>query len=363
MQSSSYPGGRDAEVRLSDMAISYDIHLEGDCTLIPFHHKYSKEEKEMEKKKKKMKWREIRSTVTMMCVMAAMLSTATFAWFTLTENATVAGLQMTAKSTGGLLVGKASNGDFSNAIEIAASTDLATGNLNANTADNNVLVLRPVTPAANAGEFSLPKYDGGYVTGLQPDAISGTGLKDYVAVYTYYLKAETGTVDVGIVTGNANQSPSPKLNNGIAQATGTFIREENNTTASSTTLNAAAAIRIGLAVADSDDNTPAFYIYEPNADVTATPTAGKIAQVAQGANITAPTSHISSDLTGKITGGSYGTGTGTSTSDKLFSVNADEATLVTMYVWLEGTDAQCGNEIQADLLEGQIQFTIIESNN
>ena len=43
---------------------------------------------------KKKKWKDIRSAVTMMCVMLAMISTATYAWFTMSESATVTGLQV-----------------------------------------------------------------------------------------------------------------------------------------------------------------------------------------------------------------------------------------------------------------------------
>ena len=33
---------------------------------------------------------------------------------------------------------------------------------------------------------------------------------------------------------------------------------------------------------------------------------------------------------------------------------------VTMYIWLEGTDEQCVDQIKTDELEGQIQFAIVE---
>ena len=50
------------------------------------------------------------------------------------------------------------------------------------------------------------------------------------------------------------------------------------------------------------------------------------------------------------------------TSQTLFQVGTS-AKKVVMYVWIEGTDAQCIDQIMADQLEAQIQFTIIPETN
>ena len=61
----------------------------------------------MEKKqKKKKKWRDVRSALVMTLLMVAMMSTATYAWFSLTSNPVVNGLQMTAASSEGLKISK-----------------------------------------------------------------------------------------------------------------------------------------------------------------------------------------------------------------------------------------------------------------
>ncbi|MBQ8316567.1 MAG: hypothetical protein IJX95_12620, partial [Lachnospiraceae bacterium] len=44
------------------------------------------------------------------------------------------------------------------------------------------------------------------------------------------------------------------------------------------------------------------------------------------------------------------------TSQKLFEVGEEEVE-IKMYIWLEGTDAQCVDQIKTDLIEAQIQFT------
>ena len=64
--------------------------------------------------KKKRNWKDIRNAFVMFCVMVAMLSTASFAWFTLTDSPTVTSLQLTAATKGGLKVCETSTGDFKN---------------------------------------------------------------------------------------------------------------------------------------------------------------------------------------------------------------------------------------------------------
>lgn len=302
----------------------------------------------MEKKKTKKKWREIRSAVTMMCVMAAMMSTATYAWFTLTSSPTVTGLQMQAVSEGGLEVALTNEESaFSNAITITANGTNTNGTV-------NPLKLKPVTPGTTAGTFHLPTYEGGYVSGLDT-AITGEDLNDIVAVYTYYIKAkeatDTSKVKVGIITGNATQSAKPELSDdGVAQATGSFIREKKaNEGNAADTQHAASAVRVGFLI-----NGTTWKTWEPNQDKNFNN--GTSAPVKDDAGITAPTADVTSKENGAIVTG--GTADGT-ISNMLFELGEDAAT-VKMYVWLEGTDNECANEIQADLLEGQIQFTIVQ---
>lgn len=299
--------------------------------------------------KKKKKWKEIRSAVTMMCVMAAMMSTATYAWFTLTSSPTVAGLQMVAASSGGLLVSDKANEGFVNALELPID--------NAN-ADANPVSLIPVTPQVVNGShgFSLPKYEGGKITGLQNKVFTDAELEGYVAKYTYYIKAEEGTVGVGIITGDPDQTNEATVTNNVANAAGTFVRQDSGST-DQATANAANAIRIGLVVTEASANPSIsdMIIYEPNNDEhhgVANPTYATSTVVYDSTNFAADVSSSYGD--GTITTG----GTG-NISDKLFEVGTD-AKKVTMYIWLEGTDEDCIDQIKTDELEAQIQFTIVE---
>lgn len=285
----------------------------------------------MEKKKTKKKWREIRSAVTMMCVMAAMLSTATFAWFTLTSSPTVTGMQMTAASQGGLLVCETSDGTFQNAV---ALTDTQ--------AENKTLV--PVSPSTEDGYvgFRAPVYTGGTVSSLG-DVVE----ENYVAKYVYYLKAEGDTpVNVGVIMGNINQTAELTVTNGMPNASGTVVRQNDESTAEAAGVG---AVRIGLVI--GEDDFEEMIVIEPNNDLTI-------------ANTTKATNGITYDttFTPNVSAASTGLIDGVTTeSEGLFEVAAGEvATKVTMYVWLEGTDDQCCDEIMADLMEAQIQFNIVD---
>ena len=56
-----------------------------------------------------------------------------------------------------------------------------------------------------------------------------------------------------------------------------------------------------------------------------------------------------------LDGGEFEGGEG-GNSEKLFTIKEDEDVLVTMLVWIEGTDDDCTNSIQMDEIIGNIQF-------
>lgn len=55
---------------------------------------------------KKKSFRDIRNAVFMLCIMLAMLSTATFAWFSMNDRVSAKGMQVQAKSKGSLVINK-----------------------------------------------------------------------------------------------------------------------------------------------------------------------------------------------------------------------------------------------------------------
>lgn len=261
----------------------------------------------------KKRWKDIRNAFVMFCVMVAMLSTATYAWFTLTDSPTVNGLKLTAATTGGLQICETENGTYSNLLE-----------LNETTAHK----LTPVTPTG-AATFAKPVYTGNAVNSTEGLTLDYSTDNNYVVKYTYYLKSTGGdTVKVGLMGGKDDGSANPA---------GSFVVR---TTQNQATMQAASAIRVGFHVGN------VWKIYEPNADVTGTGT-----MATNG--VTALVSDLQQTEAGSFTKGGSGT-----TSEMMFEVDGTPK-MVEMYVWLEGTDDQCADEIQTDELKAQIQFTVV----
>lgn len=294
---------------------------------------------------KKKKWRDVKNALVMVIVMAAMLSTATYAWFTLTNNATVTGMQMTAGGSSGLKVSKTGNdGDWHDAIDLTQTDengDVVTQQINQVTVQESGGSFVPT--------FYAPVYSeiGGSDTGVTDiTQIAEADITDYVAKYVYYLKTEAEeSANVGIVVGampNADAVTGLDSND-EPLIDGSFVKASDT----SDTDSAAYAVRIGLVV----DGT--MYIYEPNSDGTIS--GGTQAQTSGTAASLGYTSTVISNMAGEVT-----TGGSDSTSDGLFTVGNTEGKEVTMYVWIEGTDAQCVDQIKADDIEAQIQFTIVQ---
>lgn len=294
----------------------------------------------MEKKKTKKKWREIRSAVTMMCVMAAMLSSATFAWFTLTNSPTVGGMQMTAASEEGLLV-STDGTNYYNAVALSA--------------ESVVRQLKPVTPTADG--FKPPVYQGGTVNSLGA-AIDVTNAENgYVGVYTFWIKPKSGQpVNVSVIGGANTQTSVTVDNNHVPASSGTFVTEKLPDGQAAMGQTAAYAVRMGLLPSGSGFTN--MIVIEPNSDVQFATEGTKAPTVAATRTIdTAFESDVQIHADGDIEGLADGVKTATTT---VLEVPAG-GVQVALYVWLEGTDFECADEIMADDLLAQIQFTVVET--
>lgn len=287
----------------------------------------------MEKNKKK-KLRDIRNALVMVCVMVAMMSTASYAWFTMTSSPTVTNMQMTATSSAGLKISTEESGRYYDAVEIESD-------------DTTPLKLKPVSP--QNGGFAEAVYQGNEVIGLKTSNVSD--LTDYVAVYECYLKAEGEPVQVGIICGNATTQSGKNMevdNNNTAVIGGSIVRTKVASSGDDAAV-AANAIRVGIKPDQGN-----MIIWEPNKDQT-TSSSNK----ATVSSMPTLTTHISSDVNGTI---EVGCADGeTNISGSFFEVG-DEAKKVTIYIWLEGYDNECVNEIQTNDIEAQIQFTVVENS-
>ena len=286
------------------------------------------------KKNTKKKFRDIRNAVVMMCVMVAMMSTASYAWFTMTSSPTVTNMTMTAASTGGLQISNSENTGFADAI---VAQDTATK------------ILKPVTPdTANPGTFQAPVYSGNEVVRVSPLE----NITNYVAKYTYYLHstaAESATeLNIGIVCGDVNQVGDMGVSGQTSNLKGSIVRK----TSTSSSDYVHYAIRVGIV----PEGGSTMYIWEPNNNGTITsPTTAT-----DSTRITLE-EHVSSVMAGTIDRGTVGASSlDNKTSGGLFTMTEGSTKKVDVYVWLEGTDPQCANEIKAGDLEVQLQFTVVD---
>ena len=118
------------------------------------------------------KMRKLIPAVALLLVSAVMLSTATFAWFTMNDNATAMGMQVQAKASGNLLINTQGLTAADNKIEVAVS-------------DTNKVNLTPITYVTgdNIGDTEHWQYanDQTKVDPLYGDILDNTTLAKYNA--------------------------------------------------------------------------------------------------------------------------------------------------------------------------------------
>lgn len=258
----------------------------------------------------------IRNAFVMVCVSVAMLSTATYAWFTVTSNPSVEGLKLTAATKDGLEISW-DGSDWKNSIDVANQPGSQT----------KTERLTPVTVTDGTPTFKEP----GSVSGTQVldselvNAPSDENVlyKDYVAKYTYFMRSSgSGEVSVGLAKNDSANK-------------GCYIKRKNANAASDM---AEQAIRVGFKVGTT------WVIYEPNSESDSS------------SSSYLPHASTSYPFGTKVvqSGDNFSGGSG-GDSGEIFKIG-NTSTKVEMYIWIEGTDRSCVNGIMTDELEGRIQF-------
>ncbi len=314
-------------------------------------------------KNKKKKLRDIRNALVMVCVMVAMLSTASYAWFTMASSPTVTGMQMTAASSGGgLQVAQEENGTYADAIDAEAVFEI-----------KELKPVTPIDPSTAGGDgvkiFKVPVYTGGTVTGFA-DITNDDAIEGYVAKYTYWIQettqdASTESVDVGIIIGDSEQDTAFGADTGLDSnmpiLDGSLVRRAiTQPGTDEADINPAYAVRVGLVVKDAGGNmlSEGMYVWEPNQDGTnggRSLTEGTdYAAVDPAAEVTEDYLNLQSEIAGTIVTGGNG-----NISNRIFTMTKGSKAMVEMYVWLQGSDEQCANPIQTGSLQAQVQFTIV----
>lgn len=292
----------------------------------------------MGNKKEKKKEGHLKSRLLVCLLYVAVLSTATYAWFTLNNKPRVYNLSLTAGGAADLLIADdlgGSPGEYGDFLDLRTARQ--------SPAAMDEMELNPVT-TADIKTFYEPVYEGGSVTSTKEITDEKTLNESYVYRKTFYLKAGSLKTGSGKKIGTNVKSYDIMLL-GTEQGeenTGCVIRQAAGASTEGGA-TAANSIRIAFIVEGQDE----IAVYEPNSS--------------QHNGGDHAVNSISSQYGGYKTlkqpsaGGAFEGGEG-GNSDKLFTIREDEDVLVTMLVWIEGTDDDCTNSIQMDEIIGNIQF-------
>lgn len=305
----------------------------------------SKETKKTRRKKSQRKSQQIKLAVIMIMVSVLVLSASTFAWYQLNNTAKINDMKFTADTMGNLLIApeteQGDEGNYDHQLSLGLEA--------------NAEKLLPATADVDAGsgagakqigyeDFYYPKYapNGQTVAELIP--LGEENFNKYVYKKVFYLKS-------GETAGTGNTF-TLKLDVGnTANRTGTYVVDSDAENNSISGLTAANALRISFVI-ESTGNNPSIVatkVYEPNSDSSAI-SEGSFADYT-GSDVVGSTAY-NDKLIKQLTTGDFAENQVTT----LCTLTEGVPVRVTMYVWIEGQDADCKSEIALDTIEGQIQF-------
>ncbi len=296
-----------------------------------------KETKEKKKPTMTQKAKKIRSIVMMSLLCVLLLSAATYAWFTLSNTAKISNLTMTVGDVTGLQVADIADTDTANGPADESSWKAETtavefnGKLLPATTTDGIDIYEPVyDESGSVSDLSAS------ATTKKLDSNSVINSIGYYVEYSFWIRALGPT---GAQT-TVKLAPGEGLNDGIynASASGTYSLSSSKNDG----ILPSAAVRVSLI------NNTAVKVYEPNADFSAQ--AQKVATDSR----TDKTAK-SSDVKQKVDG-TYDSSVDTT----VLTLENNKATKITLKIWLEGTDAQCGNEIAANKIITQLKFVTAE---
>lgn len=340
----------------------------------------STETKKKVSRKVTKRQRNLRNTIMMAGLSVVLLSGATYAWFTLSNTAKITNLSLGVAKSSGLLIAPANdNGDvdsdnYGTILELEMTNEQAVllpatlADLNGNNGTNYVMC-KPIY-AGEEGKVTLLSEITASDKVLKDSDVSGDAASEgYYYEKDFYLRVNAdGTYDITLKAGTFEDNKATG---------GTYVGEKNDNGASqlsteeesdADTLPAASAIRIAFYTV-SGNTESIIAVYEPNINYVKTGKASSIAGIGYQDqnyslfNIQSPGGSIVAarqSVDGKFIHSSTGT---SNDSDVLFTMSGGQDNHYRMKVWIEGTDAQCYNEIALNSILGQIQFesTKVES--
>lgn len=262
-----------------------------------------------------------------------------WAWFTISNRARVENLSLIADHQGNLQIADDLGngpGTYSDALNLNNATGTKMSSI----------VLSPIT-SKDGVNFYIPNFDS-----LTNTVNSVTQLTDRTQLTKYYIYEKTFYLKAG--SNSKNNVAEIKRTYDVAlygvksnnRTNGCFIYQP-----ASSGDTAANTIRISFTLPDGQT-----YVYEPNCNTHNSDTNRAINGIGREYGTYANLYQQNAD-------GTFVNSPKANESEKLFTLDENKDTLVTMRVWIEGTDNDCTNSIASDMVAGQIQFISTEKKN
>ena len=298
----------------------------------------------------------------MLVILMSLLVVASYTWFSITRTPRVSDMHMYINSQSGLMLSPTPQAeewqkqlDFRDLVDVTAP-------------------LRPITWSDQQQRFYAAAYgfDGRLMSFSYWEPLSDERHANKDNLDGYYIKA-TFYARTGEAA-NVSLSPAVEVDEGIhgsgTYLIGTPVWDSENVMHNNGGLGAENAVRIGIRVTDVDDQgnptgAPSeFFIYEPHAyshsddstDYIATPSIDGTENLIDEAHLIRQTAStwteaypVQRDVVIKELG----------KFDKnpvLFSIRPGQLKQIDLYVWLEGQDAECTNQITKAQIFANVQF-------
>lgn len=255
--------------------------------------------------------RKLIPALAMLVVSATMMSTASFAWFSMNSRVSATGMSVTAVAPVNLQISTQENTGYTNAI--TEYTNVTGKLMPASTVDptdvNKFFAVKEGTgPVINSGEGGAVGSSSDVVFQSAPTAVSDDN--GYYIDYKFYLQ----------------------LTSAVSEDTNIYL-SELTFTESTKVLNQA----VRVALLNESNKLVAIYAYD-------TDTAEAIAELDSDGTIKTLAS------TGAIKAGN---------NEKVVTFTAGQTkTSVTLRLWIEGQDAQCVNENAGSTVNFQVAFSV-----
>lgn len=298
-----------------------------------------REENEKKQKNIVKKAKKIRSMVMMSLLCVLMLSAATYAWFTLSNTAKVSNLTMTVGDVTGLQIAE-DNGSApaEGAWKSSIEGGTISGKLLPATTTNGIKMLEPTYDDNGAVENTTEATK--YLTSASVSTDEG-----YWIEKTFYLRARGkagDTTKIKLVDGTGIGNTGIWVEANKDNYNGTYVLSKN---AGTSGILPGAAVRISFQKNDETTTT----VFEPNSNYTTAAT--EIATDSRG-DKSIINSTVQETMEGTCSFVS---------ADNIFTLTNNTATKITMRIWIEGGDPQCGNEIAAQDVITQLKFVTVDS--